>query len=378
MTTKKDSFNDEDNEIELGNIALNLPELEEQSRRKFHEKRQGTYFSHHKERVHRFVLQHQGWDKFCMYAAGNCETGDDVVKRFSLDHFSIVAEGEICPRGENLEDLTLQGTRDLGYGGFILHSIGQKCAYAVSNAPEIQPTNIRKVSWRSIPFLYVNDFWVRNKLLPIDVKKRRYTVERAVKVIDEVLDRAETEYKSTYGHDPCLFQDDDFFKFAKILKIREIVERHRVLKPEWNDTKIDPLIDYQDIAHRVMHRQIGREPYLQNSPETRQNALDAMLGRLEYNPPSREYELRIGALQSLEKEWVDFAAMRDFFLDKINALNRFKGFDISGELGHQIVNPAYAVHKTWAGASCFQGGINKLQELAKMRLDDKWATPWYR
>ena len=106
------------------------------------------------------------------------------------------------------------------------------------------------------------------------------TIEEAFDTINGVVDRAENDFHRDYSRFPSLLVEEDYVLLGNHLNIlKEAEDRNHI-------------ISGSDIAFNMMRRYLDRKGFFDFAGTEKAKVMNGMLGRLQYNPSSREYQFR--------------------------------------------------------------------------------------
>ncbi len=257
-------------------------------------------YIHQDNKNHRFVLHKNTTESISFYLGSNCENSDEVANKFSLDTQNLIAGGRLYPsKPFSLKNLVLIPDC-YQYGSFIPINITRHYATPVRENLNQQGFDVTKIKINSKLFGSVNKFWIENEFLPSSVKKRKMTIEKAGKIIEDILDKAEQGFMSEYERLPSLYLESDYKKFAKFLNILSEMRKYSHLEKADKEDPTDYIsssIAGHDIAYALIKRFLQREEYFKDK-----KVIDAIFGTVDYRAPKREFELRVKSLNELISE----------------------------------------------------------------------------
>jgi len=180
-------------------------------------------------------------------------------------------------------------------------------------------------------------------------------LEEAVRIIDGVLDRAETVFYSENKRYPSLVDERDYVLLARHLNIPDEAEKTKYVNSEGHNVYGIP---HEDFAYRFMRRYLERQNFFSSLGTHQQTAFDAFIGRLNCHVPRRERDFRIENIEELRKSKIEFPL--DFkpflktigkiagefptpgvcFLKRLRRDNREAYEEASHKIGTHLVNPS--------------------------------------
>lgn len=286
-------------ELRIGQVEINTKQLvlEGEDKNYLWNPSEKSYKYSPNNKNHRYVLYKENPENILFYLANNCESSSKVAKRFSLNTQNLIAGGRLYPlRPFSLKNLILISDC-YECGSFIPTKIARNCATSFKENLIQQNFNVTNIKINSKLFGSVNKFWIENGFLPSQVRKRKLTIEKAGKLIEDILQRAEQGFMSEHARLPSLYLESDYEKFANFLDIPlEIKKYSHLEKPDSEDKlyHIYHSITGHDIAYSLIKRFLQREEYFKDK-----SIIDTIFGTVDYRAPKREFELRIKSLNEL-------------------------------------------------------------------------------
>ncbi len=315
-----------DLKLRIGNVQIEPSELAVEEKRdsyKWDSKTQKYQYLGNKNN-HRFVLHEDDPKTISFHLANNSEDSESVVQKFSLDPDKIRAGGRIYPeKPMKLSDLVLEGTC-YHYGSFIPLSVARNYTRLLIDVLAQEGIVNPQVKLKHNVQGKIDNFWIENGFLPSTIRQKRYSVERATEIIDNILDETEDIFRSEYGTHPSLHSEEDYVRLGKILNIASVSDKFKHIDDREKDNSSKSYITYSlagsDIAYRLMRRFLERQGLFDSLGENKEIAFDGIMGRLEYNPPRREFEFRIKSLQKLLNDGVEIPDDWDSFINDVGMI----------------------------------------------------------
>ncbi len=120
------------------------------------------------------------------------------------------------------------------------------------------------------------------------------TLEEAFDLINNISTRAEGNFHAQHARFPSYTVEGDYVLLGDHLNITQEAE----------DQKHS--ISGEDIAHNLVRRYLTRQGFFDFAGDFKETIADGLLGRAQYNPPSREYGFRIDKVKELQGESIKF------------------------------------------------------------------------
>lgn len=197
--------------------------------------------------------------------------------------------------------------------------------------------------------------------------------EDAVRIIRENVARAELGFQREAGRFPSLVNEQDYLLLANHLNIQKLCNDYGTVD---NGGEILPV---HDVAYILIRNHLERQNFFRDLGEQRKDAFDGFVGALDYNPPEREYLMRIDALNRLRSHSEEFPSdfpefvghIKDIskrcFLKQLRETNHSGREKAYENIGTWIVNPSSQIHLWLSGESrgSFDGLIKTWREFAE-------------
>ena len=119
------------------------------------------------------------------------------------------------------------------------------------------------------------------------------TIEKAAKTIDEIVNKAENDFYRANSRYPSLVNEDDYVLLGQHINVDEEHKKNDGVYPG-------------DIGLKFIRNYFQRQGFVDFAGKDGEKVLDGILGRVNYNPPPREFQRRIKALNQLIKKGVSF------------------------------------------------------------------------
>jgi hypothetical protein len=148
--------------------------------------------------------------------------------------------------------------------------------------------------------------------------KGKITIEEAVSKIDRILDKSEREFYDKTGRYPNLLEERDYVLLAESLDCWGEASQTNYFEEMDGEKYEERQIVAEDVAYRLMKRFFQREDFFKG--EEQDNLFNGFFGRVFYNPPMREKEFRISAIEDLIKKSVPFPVDYENFLDTLGKI----------------------------------------------------------
>lgn len=154
------------------------------------------------------------------------------------------------------------------------------------------------------------------------MEKKILTIENAVEIIDQVLDRAENKFHGKYGRYPNLLNEKDYILLADFLNINKDAEKSRL-----------GFSHRDEFGYRLMLKTLQREDFFKELGKYQENAFNGIAGRVMYTHSKKEAEFRNKHLQKLIDSEIQVPNGWDNY---VNAVNQIQ---LACFVGQQVSNP---------------------------------------
>jgi len=213
------------------------------------------------------------------------------------------------------------------------------------------------------------------------------TIEKAVKTIDEIVNKAENDFYKANSRYPSLVNEDDYVLLGQYINIGEECKKR------------NEAVSVEDISLKFIKNYFQRQGFLDFAGEDSVKIIDGIFGRVDYNAPPREFQHRLDSLNYLIDKGVSFPPDYHSMVESMRAINHasflhsyeakmeggpwnYKGKKIPSEkdqagekydqgyrgVGHYFVNPS--------GMYQMVMGLNKsYQDYIKFWKDQAEAEP---
>ncbi len=136
------------------------------------------------------------------------------------------------------------------------------------------------------------------------------TIEEAFDTINRIVDRAENDFHKAYSRFPSLLIEEDYVLLGDYLNISKEEEQR------------EHSISGQDIAFNMIRRYLEREGFFDFAGAEKAKVMNGLLGRLQYNPSSREYQFRVSNLQGVLQKNIEFPPHSEDLFETIKQIGK--------------------------------------------------------
>ncbi|MBW2972785.1 hypothetical protein KY346_00150 [Candidatus Woesearchaeota archaeon] len=127
--------------------------------------------------------------------------------------------------------------------------------------------------------------------------QRKLSIEDAMSAITEVVSTAEDLFNARYNRLPSLDQRDD------LIGLSDFLDAYSFGESTWHSEGYG--IKDTDVTYVLLRRFLERKGFFDGLGVEQSKIFDGFMGRLAFNPPKREYQFRLNAIDYV-KERIEF------------------------------------------------------------------------